>query len=728
MPPMPIVQAMSFTTVDSGFEQRLATRSRPMFLESLGHQLRSDAPSGIVAGLAQPAPHTAPPAAVQRSFAPAPGSVAPRMTIAEPVGSVAPIDTVGLSNARHVTASAAAAPSRALVEALPPDLPAVPVPVVARTAADNAEDAPERPPRGENDRESDGESDRESDRESDAPTTSMLPLVAQRSVPDEPRPNPPLILPLIPPLPAGEIGRGDQPPPSPGAATGPSRAAHASPPVGRIGEAIQSRPIVQRAVETGAPPSAGPVDSTDQTVVPPASTPAGTSVAPTGVASSSVVGVPSQPGVNADPSTAVTPPEASAADGSATVDLPLVGREPLGATSADTDMSPVEQFPAATTSAATRVPTRRASIGEPLPGGSARPVVQATADSGSPAASIDRVTIPTLGAAPSVLGPSPNAPATVIPASGPSAGTASSPGPTAAHVSTGAAAVARSVQMAPSASASPRTGATVTRSAVTRPLVATGIGEPANADAHGTSRVDIESRPVVARRVSTMTDPVTAVRPVDTAVARGEPSPHGYGHDAPSTRVVELLAARPLSTTFDGVDALANAPSGSSELATNDHSSIPASAPRVSAVPATVQRAVATMQAQRPPPVAFSNPLAVRPATHRPAAFAAPDDRTVVEWAQGAPLPDTRAIVQRDATPDARPSGDAEVATGGSPATTTTAVATVGPAAPASSPAPRSEAELQELCRALYVPLRRRLCRDLLLDRERAGYRTDIRF
>jgi hypothetical protein len=40
----------------------------------------------------------------------------------------------------------------------------------------------------------------------------------------------------------------------------------------------------------------------------------------------------------------------------------------------------------------------------------------------------------------------------------------------------------------------------------------------------------------------------------------------------------------------------------------------------------------------------------------------------------------------------------------------------------------RSDAEIQELLRTLYPPLRRRLCRDLLLDRERAGYGTDIRF
>ena len=63
-----------------------------------------------------------------------------------------------------------------------------------------------------------------------------------------------------------------------------------------------------------------------------------------------------------------------------------------------------------------------------------------------------------------------------------------------------------------------------------------------------------------------------------------------------------------------------------------------------------------------------------------------------------------------------------------------TTVATAEPT-PAPSAAPgavgaggRSEAELVELARVLYPQLQRRLARDLLLDRERAGYRTDIRF
>ena len=45
-----------------------------------------------------------------------------------------------------------------------------------------------------------------------------------------------------------------------------------------------------------------------------------------------------------------------------------------------------------------------------------------------------------------------------------------------------------------------------------------------------------------------------------------------------------------------------------------------------------------------------------------------------------------------------------------------------------SSPREPSAAEIDRLAHALYPQLRRRLGRDLLLDRERLGYRTDIRF
>jgi hypothetical protein len=61
--------------------------------------------------------------------------------------------------------------------------------------------------------------------------------------------------------------------------------------------------------------------------------------------------------------------------------------------------------------------------------------------------------------------------------------------------------------------------------------------------------------------------------------------------------------------------------------------------------------------------------------------------------------------------------------------TTRAESASIGPAAPVpEGPRQPTDAEVQDMLQALYPSLRRRLSRDLLLDRERLGYRTDIRF
>jgi hypothetical protein len=88
---------------------------------------------------------------------------------------------------------------------------------------------------------------------------------------------------------------------------------------------------------------------------------------------------------------------------------------------------------------------------------------------------------------------------------------------------------------------------------------------------------------------------------------------------------------------------------------------------------------------------------------------------TITEWPP----------VQREADSSA---GSAPMDDAG--ATVRTAAATSGPAAIAEpgGETGRSDTEIQELLRSIYPPLRRLLCRDLLLDRERAGYGTDIRF
>jgi hypothetical protein len=97
--------------------------------------------------------------------------------------------------------------------------------------------------------------------------------------------------------------------------------------------------------------------------------------------------------------------------------------------------------------------------------------------------------------------------------------------------------------------------------------------------------------------------------------------------------------------------------------------------------------------------------------------------------AESVPTPDGEPFeapdfVQRQA--DAAP----EPAPQTGPATVT-ATATSGPAAaaPAGRPgAAPTDAEVDKWSRALYPSLRRRLCQDLLLDRERSGYSTDIRY
>jgi hypothetical protein len=82
-------------------------------------------------------------------------------------------------------------------------------------------------------------------------------------------------------------------------------------------------------------------------------------------------------------------------------------------------------------------------------------------------------------------------------------------------------------------------------------------------------------------------------------------------------------------------------------------------------------------------------------------------------------------VIQRQA--EATPEATAEPAP---QPTTLTATAEAGPAAPAAAGERKAptEAEADEWARALYPALRRRICRDLMLDRERSGYSTDIRY
>jgi hypothetical protein len=102
----------------------------------------------------------------------------------------------------------------------------------------------------------------------------------------------------------------------------------------------------------------------------------------------------------------------------------------------------------------------------------------------------------------------------------------------------------------------------------------------------------------------------------------------------------------------------------------------------------------------------------------------------------GSPPSPALDVVQRQAeetppAPEPAPEPTTVTATAeAGPAATPTATATAaGASAPAGGRAKApTGAEADEWARALYPALRRRICRDLLLDRERSGYSTDIRF
>jgi hypothetical protein len=127
-----------------------------------------------------------------------------------------------------------------------------------------------------------------------------------------------------------------------------------------------------------------------------------------------------------------------------------------------------------------------------------------------------------------------------------------------------------------------------------------------------------------------------------------------------------------------------------------------------------------------PPPLRFA-PTSPRDSDPGPTmrqleweqATASPEDTTAgVEWLGSPASPG----VQRQADAASAPAPDI---------TTATAAATSGPAAATASGAAGaapSEADIDKWTRALYPPIRRRLCRDLLLDRDRSGYSTDIRY
>jgi hypothetical protein len=292
---------------------------------------------------------------------------------------------------------------------------------------------------------------------------------------------------------------------------------------------------------------------------------------------------------------------------------------------------------------------------------------------------------------------------------------------------------------------------------------------------HARAARDDQVEPRVAATVSRSVAGQTARPPVPTPSTPSTPSPVagrepagpiGRGDvDGGTTWVVDgrrvsdgaragvaLLAERPLVTTSDrrwGEDSAVTTPPALGAIQRmSPGPSTPSSptppldrapSPAAAATSPHLRKAPVQRSVQRPavggtrpagrgvdPIRRFVTPLGAFE-TAADLGFVPAADGTLWSADEGAASLDAETPVQR-AEEDSGGGVEASMPTGG---TTTTATPTVGPAA---SPAargpgtPRSDAELLELCRALYPSLHRRLCRDLLVDRERAGYRTDIRF
>src|SRR5262245_11386315 len=96
--PLRPVQAMALSTIDRGFEQSLATRARPLFIDNLSHHVLPTAPAGTVDGLAVPSAgavdgavrtFAAPPTTAQRITS-APVAAPPTVTAAQPPAALDP--------------------------------------------------------------------------------------------------------------------------------------------------------------------------------------------------------------------------------------------------------------------------------------------------------------------------------------------------------------------------------------------------------------------------------------------------------------------------------------------------------------------------------------------------------------------------------------------------------------------------------------------------------------
>ncbi len=695
---MPMVQTRPLATLDTGFEQRLTTRQAPTFLGPLGHHVAPEAPHGRVAAAStsrQPVTFPAAPP-LQRQVmtyarppeTPSPPTVAATTAPLEPTVPVTPADV----EAAPVPAAAPRVPDgpaivRAapvvarLVTARPPaDLPAATFPVVARLPAADAPPVGDAPPAGDAGESSSDAGESSSDAgESSSEDSAEAPVVVAETPPPSGAADA-TVASLV----------GDKPPmtslPEP---DGPAPSVASSP---EASPAQPGRTVQRQSSPAGAHPPAGTTASSGSPSHAEASAKPGTGAPPLAKGSKSPVA--SQPPTVArtlDPTGAprprvkprIGPPIQRTAD-DALSSAPGDGGTPRPVPDLGTSSPPSTAEPSdAPVAAEVQAAAVHAAEAPPEPPIQSVPLVGDRGLSGAPTFA----TVP------------------------------ASPGPTVArsHLPGGAA-----------AATSPPAGPAVTaqRAVTWRPRV----GEPLAAAQVGSTPSAVP--------------PSVAGRPTVSRHADGGSGHHHPADEWPevSTLAVSRLAEGP-STRVLASRSVARAPQSDARTATHQETTV--AGIRWSDRPAPVAQSWTAAAVQRattgpsgPPPRTPSGAPSSRTPTTSIPQLLMQNERSVrspsrveeqVWWElPGAPEMD---VIQRQA--DDAPEAAAESAPAPTP-TTVTATAETGPAAPAGGAsggrkAP-TEAEADEWARALYPALRRRICRDLMLDRERSGYSTDIRY
>lgn len=684
LPAMPTVQASrpAMSTFDVQFAQRLATRADPTFLGQLGHYVVADAPSGSVKATAVP---------THQEFAPRPRLDPPTIAYEAPPepGPAAAIATAveAAGPAAHATSVTPSRPaptvSRRLLQAPAVELPRYPVDPAPEPLVTLDQAAPS--------------ASTERGAEQATEVTSAAPPEEAPLLPGHVE---------LPTAVADWALEGSATAPTAddthGAITPPRRAADAPATVSRsLLPGAGPRPIAPPGSPTAhrAGPDRATAAATQGTAAPRPriGAPLDTPQLPRRVEPAGSAG--------AAPTPAHPPPAQRIADGRARPPavgtLGTSGPAPLGTRrGAEGDAGPqpvptpidAEAAPslprATTTSSAAAPPTpMTATPSSALP-------LQRTAND------------PTRATTPGVAHPSTPA----APIGAPSTMRGEAPAPATRPILGDAEPVA---QLRPD-SADPGSAEPSSPEVATTATGATGAAAPSPS----TSASPPAAVATVARTPADPAGPTASLlgaRPTPRVITLGHHDAPGLD-DAPVVRPATAEPATLPHAVAPGTTGTPGLPAAVAAVAqrTPLHPGAPTAAPTPAATPARAHAGPAwstvTFSATAPGPISF----------------AVPDDAAVsVQRASAAPVAMPLSVKRAvGAGPTPEPTGT--ITTPTTSQESSAATSTPAPAAPETRQ--RSDAEIQELLTALYPPLRRRLGRDLLLDRERHGYRTDIRF